>query len=50
VVRALQARRRRKSIAQLGEPIWEYDYKTLAKDLSAHLVYGLATAATDQLL
>src|SRR5262249_40765610 len=25
-------------------PIWEYDRKTLAKDLSAHLVFGLATA------
>jgi hypothetical protein len=27
----------------LYEPIW-YDVKMLAKDLSAHLVYGLATA------
>ena len=27
------------------EPIWKYDVKTLAKDLSAHLVYGTATAA-----
>jgi hypothetical protein len=26
------------------KPIWEYDRKTLAKDLSAHLVYGLGTA------
>ena len=26
-------------------PIWEYDLTTLAKDLSAHLVYGLSTAA-----
>jgi hypothetical protein len=26
------------------KPIWEYDTKTLAKDLSAHLVYGLGTA------
>ncbi len=30
--------------AQLYAPIWEYDGKTLAKDLSAHLVYGLGTA------
>lgn len=30
--------------AKLYKPIWEYDAKTLAKDLSAHLVYGLATA------
>jgi hypothetical protein len=29
----------------LYEPIWEYDSKTLADDLSAHLVYGLGTAA-----
>jgi hypothetical protein len=27
------------------EPIWRYDLKTLAKDLSAHLVFGVATAA-----
>ena len=31
--------------AKLYEPIWKYDLKTLANDLSAHLVYGLATAA-----
>src|SRR5215208_2032844 len=31
--------------AKLYEPIWKYDAKTLADDLSAHLVYGLATAA-----
>jgi hypothetical protein len=31
-------------LAGLYRPIWEYDRKTLAKDLSAHLVYGLATA------
>ena len=36
--------------AKLYKPIWEYDRETLAKDLSAHLVYGLATAATLQLL
>ena len=27
------------------EPIWKYDLKTLARDLSAHLVFGVATAA-----
>ncbi len=27
--------------AKLYQPIWEYDRMTLAKDLSAHLVYGL---------
>ena len=26
-------------------PIWEYDRKSLANDLSAHLVFGLATAS-----
>ncbi len=30
--------------AKLYKPIWEYDTVTLAKDLSAHLVYGLTTA------
>jgi hypothetical protein len=32
------------------KPIWEYDAKTLANDLSAHLVYGLGTATALQLL
>jgi hypothetical protein len=36
--------------AKLYKPIWEYDRVTLAKDLSAHLVYGLATAAAFRLL
>jgi hypothetical protein len=27
------------------EPIWKYDLRTLGKDLSAHLVFGTATAA-----
>jgi hypothetical protein len=31
--------------AKLYRPIWEYDRATLAKDLGAHLVYGLTTAA-----
>jgi hypothetical protein len=30
--------------AGLYKPIWEYDYLTLAKDLSAHLLYGVTTA------
>jgi hypothetical protein len=33
-------------LAKLYKPIWEYEAKTLAKDLSAHLVYGAATGAT----
>jgi uncharacterized protein DUF1440 len=32
-------------LAKLYEPIWKYDGKTLANDLSAHLVYGVTTAA-----
>ena len=35
---------------KLYEPIWKYDRVTLAKDLSAHLVYGLATATALRLL
>jgi len=31
--------------AKLYQPIWKYSPKILAKDLSAHLVYGLSTAA-----
>ena len=30
--------------AKLYKPIWKYDLPTLAKDLGAHLVYGLTTA------
>ena len=30
--------------AKLYKPIWDYDADTLAKDLSAHLVYGVTTA------
>ena len=33
-------------LAKLYKPMWEYDAPTLAKDLSAHVVYGAATAAT----
>ena len=32
------------------EEIWKYDAKTLAKDLSAHLLFGTATAAAYSLL
>jgi hypothetical protein len=33
-------------LAGVYKPIWEYDAKTLADDLSAHLVFGLTTTAT----
>jgi hypothetical protein len=33
-------------LAGLYKPLWEYDIKTLADDLTAHLVYGIATATT----
>jgi hypothetical protein len=36
--------------AGLYKPIWEYDATTLAKDLSAHLIYGLSTATALELL
>jgi hypothetical protein len=36
-------------VAGLYKPIWEYDVRVLAKDLSAHLVYGLTTAAVFRL-
>ena len=32
-------------LAKIYRPIWEYDAKTLAKDHSAHLVFGVVTAA-----
>ena len=32
-------------LAKVYEPIWRYDARTLAKDLSAHLVYGSAASA-----
>jgi hypothetical protein len=31
--------------AKIYKPMWEYDSKTLAQDLSAHLVFGVTTAA-----
>ena len=36
--------------AGIYEPIWRYDTETLAKDLSAHLVFGAATAAASRVL
>jgi hypothetical protein len=36
--------------AKLYKPIWDYNRETLAKDLSAHLVYGLGTATAVRLL
>jgi hypothetical protein len=36
--------------AKLYEPIWKYDVKTLGNDLSAHLVYGFATAVAWRLV
>jgi hypothetical protein len=32
-------------LAKVYKPIWKYDTRTLADDLSAHLVYGSATSA-----
>jgi hypothetical protein len=39
-------------LPELGvyEPIWTYDLRTLARDLSAHLVFGVATAASFSVL
>src|SRR5262249_35062064 len=37
-------------IAGLYQPIWEYDAKTLAWDLGAHLAYGAGTGTTFWLL
>jgi hypothetical protein len=36
--------------AGIYEPMWRYDTETLAKDLSAHLVFGVATAAAYRLM
>ena len=33
-------------VAGLYKPIWEYDAKTLAWDLGAHLAYGAGTGTT----
>jgi hypothetical protein len=32
-------------LAKVYKPIWEYDTQTLAKDLSAHLVFGASASA-----
>jgi hypothetical protein len=37
-------------LAKLYKPIWEYDGATLAKDLSAHVAYGMVTAEAFRLL
>lgn len=34
----------------LYEPLWDYDAATIYKDLSAHLAFGLATAAAFKIL
>ncbi|MFC6157248.1 DUF1440 domain-containing protein [Kribbella jiaozuonensis] len=36
--------------AGLYSPIWDYSIKVLAKDLTAHLVYGLTTATAYKVL
>lgn len=36
--------------AGIYQPIWEYEAKTLWKDLTAHLAYGAVTAATYRFL
>jgi len=36
--------------AGLYKPIWEYDSKTLAKDLGGHLAYGAGTGVAFWLL
>lgn len=36
--------------ADLYQPIWKYDAATLGKDLSAHVAFGLGTAAAFRLL
>jgi hypothetical protein len=33
-------------LAGVYKPIWKYDARALGQDLSAHLVYGVATSAT----
>jgi len=37
-------------LAKLYQPIWEYDAATLAKDYSAHLLYGAAAGLAFRLL
>jgi len=33
-------------LAKVYKPIWDYDGRTLAEDLSAHVLYGVTTATT----
>ena len=33
-------------LAKVYKPIWDYDRRTLEKDLSAHILYGVATGIT----
>ncbi len=37
-------------LMKLYKPIWQYDARTLAKDFSAHLAYGLGTSVACALL
>jgi hypothetical protein len=37
-------------LAGVYQPIWEYDAQTLYKDLSAHLVFGIAADAALRLI
>lgn len=37
-------------MAKLYKPIWEYDSASLLKDLSAHMLYGVTTAAAFRIL
>ena len=37
-------------LGKLYKPIWEYDFRTLAKDLSAHVVFGAATGVVFRVL
>jgi len=37
-------------LVKVYKPIWNYDARTLADDLSAHLVYGTATSAVVAIL
>jgi hypothetical protein len=37
-------------LAGVYRPIWEYDARTLGRDLSAHLVYGLVTSRAEAAL
>ena len=37
-------------LAKLYRPIWDYGVKTLARDLTAHLVYGSTTTAVFRVL